>query len=335
MRQGSLLSYQPEELKAAFHRELQAKRRSASQHRMLLKQAAETSKLVLYQARRDHVKAIRAEWDEMTGKDLAFSLRGVKPANEQEVLDFAVQLNVAMCRVWPEARSQSSYFQLFRMMDNDGSGLISFYELVKMVRETLKLSPTQMPEANLLSLWRYIDSDMDGNINSGEFLKLVRRGWGAFKEEQAKLSNNANLLRRPNWNPANHLPFDQPAWREQTMTLNEKRRFYIDVAQREVSKRTQEFDDMANRYDREAQRWSQQRRVATAQGGRRSPPGFSGSASMPALRSQFTMDSESMLRTLNNLETHKTGLSHERAESMLHLRGASPPPGQHDMPRDF
>ena len=81
------------------------------------------------------------------GEDLA-----VETASDEQAIAIAVKLNLAMCRLWPESRSQSTYFRLFRHMDRDNSGLISFYELRKAVRELLRIPPDKMGEPELLGL---------------------------------------------------------------------------------------------------------------------------------------------------------------------------------------
>ena len=257
VRMPSRLSRSPSELELAFAEELRARHLAASEHRTLLRTASAASRTILFEKRRTHVKALREEYDEQTGKDLAFKLRSIQPAKDEDLLRFAVELNVAMCRVWPESRSQSTYFRLYRLMDRDNSGLITYYELVKMCRDILKFTPQQMSEPKLLALWRSVDKDVSGTISAGEFLRVVRRGWPAFVQEQSRLSKTQDLLRRPNWNPANFIPHDKPAWNEQTMTLAEKHRFYIEAAQDEMTKRKERFERVARKYGRERQRWEQ------------------------------------------------------------------------------
>ena len=288
-RNPSILTQTPAELQVAFESESLARQRAAAEHRALLKTAAETSREALYTARRKHVKAVRKEWDEMTGKDLASRLRAVAPATDAQVESFAVQLNIAMCRLWPEAKSQSSYFKLFRLMDIDKSGLISFYELVKTARNTLSITEHEMSEHQLLCLWRCVDTDVDGNINGGEFLRLVKRGWPAFLREREKLSKGADLLRRPAWNPASHLPLDSPAWKQQALTIAEKNRIFIDAAKQEVSARTRDFEDAARRYEVQRKSWLKQRESLVQiqrREGLRKPLGSSRSAPARSLTSR-------------------------------------------------
>ena len=60
-----------------------------------------------------------------------------------------------MCGLYPESRSQHAYFRLFRHMDADGSGLMTYPEMVRMVREVLKVPPSVMPDGEISAAWRY------------------------------------------------------------------------------------------------------------------------------------------------------------------------------------
>lgn len=162
-RKSSLLAPQKRasELGKSLDRENEAKRVAAAQLRVLRKTATAGSRLVLFASRRENVAAIQREWAEETGKDIAERLKEVEPASEKVVTDLANKINLAMCHVWPESRSQSTYFRLFKYMDRDGSGLISFYELTKMIRELLRLGPTKMSEDQIMAVWRWVDTDED------------------------------------------------------------------------------------------------------------------------------------------------------------------------------
>lgn len=47
-----------------------------------------------------------------------------------------------------------SFYRLFKHMDIDSSGRISFAEVVRMVRDELKLSSSEMPRHKIQGLWR-------------------------------------------------------------------------------------------------------------------------------------------------------------------------------------
>ena len=75
-------------------------------------------------------------------------------------------------------------------MDADGSGRISYPELKHSVRELLRMSPIEMPEARLKGLWRALDDDSSGFLSTGEFGKFMRSGesvdarWGTAYQRQ-------------------------------------------------------------------------------------------------------------------------------------------------------
>lgn len=268
----------------ALNRENDAKHVAATHMRALRNSATAGSRSLLLARRRDNVIAIRKEWDEQTGKDLAARLSDIEPASDEVVTKMAIQLNMAMARVWPESRSQSSYFKLFKLMDKDHSGLITLYELGRVTRELLRVALT---EELLLAVWKWVDSDGNGTIKSGEFLKFVRKGWDAFVAEQERLSGKKpiDLLRRPNWVDVSQVPFDRPVWKEQTMTLAQRRKFYLDSAHGEVLDRTRKFKEMARRSEAEAVSWEE--RVAKVRPKTASSAGQRGmmaaSASAPVL----------------------------------------------------
>ena len=73
-------------------------------------------------------------------------------------------------------RERADWFTMFKHMDDDGSGRISFDELRRGVREQLHLSKAECPEARLRSLWKALDDDASGWISTGEFGRFMRRG---------------------------------------------------------------------------------------------------------------------------------------------------------------
>ena len=61
-----------------------------------------------------------------------------------------------------EDRSERSWFKLFKHMDDDGSGKMSYIELSGMVREELHLTPQDLPEKTLKKVWLALDKDSSG-----------------------------------------------------------------------------------------------------------------------------------------------------------------------------
>ena len=53
-----------------------------------------------------------------------------------------------------------SWFRLFKRMDDDGSGRVSYAELEELVRHELQLPPSQLPEPALKAVWVALDEDV-------------------------------------------------------------------------------------------------------------------------------------------------------------------------------
>ena len=72
--------------------------------------------------------------------------------------------------------AKRSWYRLFKHMDDDGTGLITFDEFEDMVRNELHIKARRaargeiaLSEANLKSVWRALDADGSGYIAAGEF----------------------------------------------------------------------------------------------------------------------------------------------------------------------
>tara|TARA_B100000795_G_scaffold208177_1_gene161660 strand:+ start:74 stop:256 length:183 start_codon:yes stop_codon:yes gene_type:complete len=56
---------------------------------------------------------------------------------------------------------------MFKYMDDDESGRISYTELVAGLRSVLHLTKADMPEGRLRSLWMHLDYDASGFLTTG------------------------------------------------------------------------------------------------------------------------------------------------------------------------
>jgi len=245
------------EMHEVLQMEHEARKACARKHRELLKVASASTKRMLHLRRREHAEALRAEYDAETGKDMKYKLRDVEPATDAEVVEWSNKLNVAMCRKWPQERGQSTYFKLFRWMDRDGSGLITLYELDKMIRELLHLR--LMREAEIQRVWRWVDVDSSGTISSGEYIRLMRKGWQGFLDEQARLAEHPraiDIVRRPNWAPT--MAVRGSAWPEVTATIQEKRRHALDSASKESLDATRRYEATTRRFGQDSAYWTNQ-----------------------------------------------------------------------------
>ena len=250
------------ELNEVYDLEDETRHDFVAQSRHLHRCATASSMQVLHAARRTRAIAQKAERDEETGRDIKQKVAGIPKASDDEVVALSKRLNIAMCHIFVEARSQSCYFKLFRELDRDSSGLISYYEFKKMIRDVLKVPPSRMDDHEIDAMWRWVDWDTSGNIASGEFLRLMRCGWPAFVEEQRRLASiprkhwpkaAALVLSRPNWNFASNCAGG--AWPEVTTTLEEKRRFYVEVASRAAMDKARYYHQQARQFRAHEARW--------------------------------------------------------------------------------
>ena len=119
--------------------------------------------------------ALRAEKDRIFHRDLAREMANEPRASHHEVMELSALLNVAQVQVVPPWESPS-WFKLFKYVDADGSGLITFDEMVSLARDILKLSERDVPEKKLKALWLALDTDCSGHLTSGEFGNFMRLG---------------------------------------------------------------------------------------------------------------------------------------------------------------
>lgn len=67
-----------------------------------------------------------------------------------------------------------SWFNLFKEVDNDGSGFVTFDELVTCVRRELKKGPDVISQNELMALWCAIDDDTNEQLHKDEVRELPK-----------------------------------------------------------------------------------------------------------------------------------------------------------------
>ena len=102
------------------------------------------------------------------------------PAAEEQVVWLASVLHAKMHQLFSVVNNgvptKVSWFRLFKHMDDDESGLISYAELADMARSELYLSTHQLPEKTLRAVWLALDKDGSGRLTAGEFGAFMRLG---------------------------------------------------------------------------------------------------------------------------------------------------------------
>ena len=117
-------------------------------------------------------RAVKAETERLLGRSGA--AHEAVSAGESDLVQLATAFTAKMCEIF--AGTSMEWFKLFREVDSDGSGHISFNELQKMVRELLRMSPQEMPVMKLHSLWAALDADHSGLVSAAEFGRFMAKG---------------------------------------------------------------------------------------------------------------------------------------------------------------
>ena len=122
---------------------------------------------------------------------------GVRAAGEGEMVDLATRLNRKMGVV---LRPGSGWYQLFRFMDDDKTGNVTYPEFAEMIRAHLQLSREEYSDASLKSVWAGLDSDGSGYVTAGEFGRFMRKGEerpGSGRDSARGQSGRLPLAGRP------------------------------------------------------------------------------------------------------------------------------------------
>jgi len=112
-----------------------------------------------------------------SGKHLTMMLaaKDVEAASAEEVRQLSLKFNTQLVQLRPrDATNGNCFIRLFKHMDYDDSGRISFKEFRQMVREELHLGKAEMPLPQLQSLWKALDENGSGYICIGEFGRFMR-----------------------------------------------------------------------------------------------------------------------------------------------------------------
>lgn len=184
-RQGTSLPQLPPVMRSSESRVFQkfssTKQREEEARRRLIKLQKELRRsrsvgAVEANRRRNLEKAREGKraMDRLVGRDLSSMLQAVEPADEDEELSLSRLLNEKLS-IFPDPNARS-WYKLFRHIDDDGSGRVSYAELVDLLRNELNVSKKELPPDAFKRLWRTMDEDASGFITAGEFGHFMRKG---------------------------------------------------------------------------------------------------------------------------------------------------------------
>jgi Ca2+-binding EF-hand superfamily protein len=168
---------------------------------------------------------------ELSGRGLIESLAVHEPASDEEVVLLARMLHLRLEELYEDPRERSC-FTLFKCMDADGSGLISYIEFERLVRDEMCLSLDELSDDELRHVWVWIDRNGSGGVMSGEWAAFLRKGEvggdGLSWRDRRCLTHmaRANEVRRARQEAAPEfsrtMAAAEPATEEELLTLSQK-----------------------------------------------------------------------------------------------------------------
>ena len=212
----------------------------------------------VFDEKREKADAVRREKELLTGQDVIEVARGDAPASDETVTKVAVLLNVRLRQLYVDP-SKRSWFKLFREVDTDGSGLISFDEFTTMVRKQLQLSARELPAASLRSVWLALDDDGSGHVTAGEFGKFMRRGEPSPSTSMHSVQSDASSARA------------SLRWRRWTSPLGDRVGGFEENAAHSVRTELEQRKVRVEQWERELAKLHQQLHAGGATGGGATP----------------------------------------------------------------
>jgi len=173
----------------AVSEEQEMRRHLMDLQRQLRRARNQAAQQMRVRQRQEKARLLRADMDERTRLNVSLQLREVAPASDVEVHELSKLFNLRMSML-PEPDSRGSdpkrggrWYRMFKNLDSDGNGQISFEEFVHFIRRPesgllpgLGLGPKVLPDAILFAVWRVMDLDASGMVTPGEFGKFMRLG---------------------------------------------------------------------------------------------------------------------------------------------------------------
>ena len=99
----------------------------------------------------------------------------VPPLSDADVEGVSLKFNVQLEYMLPGNDRSRSWTTMFEEVDKDKSGLITFNELERMVRDQMKLTvKDDLSSAALQALWCWIDADDSNSVQPAEFGKFMK-----------------------------------------------------------------------------------------------------------------------------------------------------------------
>ncbi len=122
-------------------------------------------------------------------------MSGLEPATTAQLTELSEFLNTKIGALFDKDVSKreggtasKSWFKLFKMVDQDGTGNIGFDEFKFLVRKTLKLGARAVPDNTIIGAWLALDADRSDQLSVAEFGHFMCRS-GAFRGARHERAN--------------------------------------------------------------------------------------------------------------------------------------------------
>jgi len=106
---------------------------------------------------------------------------GVSVPGEEETLELSVWWGEHVATYMPGVHAGVAWLKVFKEVDNDASGLITYDELKHVVRQKFKVSRAEFSENQIKQLWCAVDTDESDAIAQVEFGRFVKLAKGRVK----------------------------------------------------------------------------------------------------------------------------------------------------------
>ena len=149
---------------------LGAPERAAKGSQQSTRHAEQRQAIKAQEAKEEAAAAKKAGYNGMHTSELREELaqKQVAPLTDDALKVLAAKFNETLAQLTVGLKSRT-WLQLFEQMDDDKSGLITYAELIDLVRDELHQTKTELPDLEVKQLWCALDKDNSNFVSQAEF----------------------------------------------------------------------------------------------------------------------------------------------------------------------
>lgn len=183
---------------------------SAELHRFLNREEPKTSDEKRREMIRQSSKRKRALLEKSQAADIAdekfkssvptavleaeLKAKGIRMADDAKVREMSVQFAIWVKEYLPDDVGSMGWLKVFKQVDNDSSGLLTYDELKQVIRRKFNKSGAQFSDDSIKLLWCALDQDQSDSIAQIEFGRFMKVGTGKLDSIFVKQADD-NLSR--------------------------------------------------------------------------------------------------------------------------------------------